>query len=132
MDRVYLENMIRAFQRYGDQKFNSLYQVITTTKANKLLQGLRGIQNVYTQQQPLIKSILADLVRRRGGPRNGIRFGDGFAYSGNIVVYGLNGITFQEARAVQELNRELGTKITIGGCLLWNTDSFIDYVMAHK
>ena len=31
---------------------------------------------------------------------------DGFVYSNNIVVYGLNGITFQEARAVQELNRE--------------------------
>ena len=35
-------------------------------------------------------------------------------------------------RAVQELNRELGTKITIGGCMLWNADSFVDYVVAHK
>ena len=62
----------------------------------------------------------------------GVRMNDGFVYSNNIVVYGLNGITFQEARAVQELNRELGTKISIGGCMLWNADSFVDYVMAHK
>ena len=36
----------------------------------------------------------------------GVRTNEGFVYSNNIVVYGLNGITFQEARAVQELNRE--------------------------
>ena len=44
---------------------------------------------------------------------------DGFVYSNNIVVYGLNGITFQEARAVQELNRE-GT-VTDGFSLAYNT-----------
>jgi hypothetical protein len=74
---------------------------------------------------------LTDLIKRTRS-RSGVKFADGFSYSNNIVVYGLNGITFQEAKAIQDLNKEFGTKITIGGCMLWNTDSFVDYVLSHK
>ena len=38
MDRVYLENMIKAFQRYGDAKFPSLYEESRAEKTNKLFQ----------------------------------------------------------------------------------------------
>ena len=38
MDRVYLENMIKAFQRYGDGKFPSLYDESRAEKSNKLFQ----------------------------------------------------------------------------------------------
>ena len=71
MDRVHLENMIKAFQRYGDGKFPSLYEESRAEKSNKLFQGLRGVQNVYSQHQPLIKTLLTDLIKRRGGGRQG-------------------------------------------------------------
>ena len=35
MDRVYLENMVKAFQRYGDGKFPNLHEESKAEKSNK-------------------------------------------------------------------------------------------------
>ena len=84
---------------------------------------------MYTQHQPLLKSILEELIR--GRLRSNSFPSLGSQYDGKIstvVAFIIGGITYEEAHAVYLLNSTLKTQILLGGTSLLNSQSFIEQV----
>lgn len=101
--------------------------------AQKIVQGVKGVENTLTQFCPSLHDIIGDL--RRG---NKLKETD-FAFVGQryrdeppkkIVVYIVGGVTYEEALVVDQFNRleRDSCKIIIGGSSIHNFKSFKDEV----
>lgn len=101
----------------------------TRNITGKLFKGLKGVENVYTQHQPLLKQILEDLAKGRLKPQQFPYLGG--SYEGRVstvVVFIIGGFTYEEAAAVHQLNASLGLQILLGGTSTLNSRQFLDQV----
>ncbi|CAG2114366.1 unnamed protein product [Medioppia subpectinata] len=95
----------------------------------KMIKGLKGVENIYTQHSPLIKEIIEDLAKAKLKEVL-------YPYLGTIqlrekpqeiIVFMIGGTTYEESCAVYELNKSLmGVKILLGGTTVHNFKSFTD------
>uniref|UniRef100_A0A8C7ZG56 Vacuolar protein sorting-associated protein 45 n=1 Tax=Oryzias sinensis TaxID=183150 RepID=A0A8C7ZG56_9TELE len=110
--------------------------LITPTDAvsitKQFFKGLKGVENVYTQHQPLLHDTLDQLIKGRLKDSQ-------FPYLGasslrdrpqDIMVFIIGGATYEEALTVYNLNRNTpGVRIVLGGSTIQNTKSFLEEVM---
>lgn len=99
----------------------------------QFLKGLKGIENVYTQHQPLLQETLDQLIKGKLKDSQ-------YPYLGpntlrdrpqDIIVFLIGGATYEEALAVFNLNRSNpGVRIVLGGTTIHNTRSFLEEVTA--
>ena len=97
----------------------------------KMIKGFKGVENIYTQHKPELKEIIEDLYR---GKLKEIVYP--FMGSilqrerpGELIVFVIGGITYEESKTVHELNTSLpGMKILLGGSSIHNSSSFLDEV----
>ncbi|NXG03477.1 VPS45 protein, partial [Sakesphorus luctuosus] len=90
----------------------------------QFLKGLKGIENVYTQHQPLLQETLDQLIKGKLKDSQ-------YPYLGpntlrdrpqDIVVFLIGGATYEEALTVYNLNRSNpGVRIVLGGTTIHNT-----------
>ncbi|XP_054160792.1 vacuolar protein sorting-associated protein 45-like [Oppia nitens] len=95
----------------------------------KMIKGLKGVENIYTQHSPVLKEILEDLIK---GKLKEVLY----PYLGTIqlrdkpqeiIVFMIGGTTYEESCVVNELNRTFsGVKILLGGTTVHNFKSFMD------
>ncbi|XP_077175410.1 vacuolar protein sorting-associated protein 45 [Paroedura picta] len=99
----------------------------------QFLKGLKGVENVYTQHQPLLHETLDQLIKGKLKDSQ-------YPYLGpstlrdrpqDIIVFMIGGATYEESLAVYNLNRSTpGVRIVLGGTFIHNTKSFLEEVSA--
>ncbi|KAK2518147.1 Vps45 [Columba guinea] len=128
--------LVSAVVEYGGKRVRgsdlfSPKDAVAITK--QFLKGLKGVENVYTQHQPLLHETLDQLIK--GKLRD-----SQFPYLGpntlrdrpqDIIVFIIGGATYEEALTVYNLNRSTaGVRIVLGGTTIHNTRSFLEEVTA--
>uniref|UniRef100_A0A3Q3XIM9 Vacuolar protein sorting-associated protein 45 n=1 Tax=Mola mola TaxID=94237 RepID=A0A3Q3XIM9_MOLML len=126
--------MVKSVVEYGGKRVRGS-DLITATDAvaitKQFFKGLSGVENVYTQHQPLLHDTLDQLIKGRLKDSQ-------FPYLGasslrdrpqDIIVFVIGGATFEEALTVYNLNRSTpGVRIVLGGNRIHNTRSFLEEV----
>uniref|UniRef100_A0A672FGF9 Vacuolar protein sorting-associated protein 45 n=1 Tax=Salarias fasciatus TaxID=181472 RepID=A0A672FGF9_SALFA len=121
--------MVQAVVEYGGKRVRGS-DLITPTDAvaitKQFFKGLKGVENVYTQHQPLLHDTLDQLIKGRLKDSQ-------FPYLGasslrdrpqDILVFVIGGATYEEALTVYNLNRSTpGVRIVLGGSSIHNTKS---------
>uniref|UniRef100_A0A3P9KNZ7 Vacuolar protein sorting-associated protein 45 n=1 Tax=Oryzias latipes TaxID=8090 RepID=A0A3P9KNZ7_ORYLA len=127
--------MVQAVVEYGGKRIRGS-DLITPTDAvsitKQFFKGLKGVENVYTQHQPLLHDTLDQLIKGRLKDSQ-------FPYLGasslrdrpqDIMLFIIGGATYEEALTVYNLNRNTpGVRIVLGGSTIQNTKSFLEEVM---
>lgn len=98
-------------------------------KARTLARGLKGVENVYTQHQPLLAQTIESIVRGRlrdiDYPFVGNHFQQGRPQ--DVVIFMVGGTTYEEARSVHLVNAtQTGIRIFLGGTVVQNSTSFLN------
>lgn len=128
--------MVKSVVEYGGKRVRGS-DLITPTDAvaitKQFFKGLKGVENVYTQHQPLLHDTLDQLIKGRLKDSQ-------FPYLGasslrdrpqDIVVFMIGGAMYEEALTVYNLNRSTpGVRIVLGGSSIHNTKSFLEEVMS--
>lgn len=126
--------MVQSMVEYGGKRVRGS-DLITPTDAvaitKQFFKGLKGVENVYTQHQPLLQETLDQLIKGRLKDSQ-------FPYLGpstlrdrpqDIIVFIIGGATYEEALTVYNLNRTMpGVRIVLGGTTIHNTKSFLEEV----
>lgn len=119
----------------GDLLGTSADSVKMFTK--KMIKGLKGVENIYTQHVPRLKEILDELIKGRLKPSNYPYHGTvqlGEAKPREVIVYIIGGTTYEESLIVHNLNcntnnsNPYGTSILLGSCSVHNMSSFMEEV----
>lgn len=91
-----------------------------------------GVENVYTQHEPVLISTLQNLVKGKLGTReypivrrNHQATGD-TGDADAVLVYMVGGVTYEEGAAVAEWNRTNATKVVLAGSTVHNSTSFLE------
>uniref|UniRef100_A0A665U0Y2 Vacuolar protein sorting-associated protein 45 n=1 Tax=Echeneis naucrates TaxID=173247 RepID=A0A665U0Y2_ECHNA len=125
---------VQSVVEYGGKRVRGS-DLITPTDAvaitKQFFKGLKGVENVYTQHQPLLHDTLDQLIKGRLKDSQ-------FPYLGasslrdrpqDIIVFLIGGATYEEALTVYNLNRSsTGVRIVLGGSSIHNTKSFLEEV----
>ncbi|KAJ8446901.1 hypothetical protein Cgig2_013202 [Carnegiea gigantea] len=104
--------------------------------ARNMARGLKGVENVYTQHQPLLFQTMESISKGR------LRDVD-YPYVGNhyqqarpqdVVIFIVGGTTYEEARSVALLNStNSGIRFILGGTAILNSKRFLkDLEEAHR
>ncbi|XP_032991749.1 vacuolar protein sorting-associated protein 45 [Lacerta agilis] len=128
--------LVSAVVEYGGKRVRgsdlfSSKDAVAITK--QFLKGLKGVENVYTQHQPLLHETLDQLIKGKLKDNQ-------YPYLGpstlrdrpqDIIVFMIGGATYEEALTVYNLNRTTpGVRIVLGGTTIHNTKSFLEEVSA--
>ncbi|KFU89353.1 Vacuolar protein sorting-associated protein 45 [Chaetura pelagica] len=131
-----LRKLVPAVLEYGGKRVRgselfSPKDAVAITK--QFLKGLKGVENVYTQHQPLLQETLDQLIKGKLKESQ-------FPYLGpntlrdrpqDIIVFIIGGATYEEALTVFNLNRSNpGVRVVLGGTTIHNTKSFLEEVTA--
>ena len=99
----------------------------------RIQRGLKGVENVYTQHSPILLSTLEMLIRGKLPT-------DQYPYLDNqgptprekpqdIIVFIAGGTTYEEARAVAQINASTpGVRVVLGGTEVLNSSTFLRQV----
>lgn len=96
--------------------------------ARNMARGLKGVENVYTQHQPLLFQTMESIVKGRlrdvEYPFIGNHFQQGRPQ--DVVIFIVGGTTYEEARSVALQNyANTGTRFILGGSLILNSKRFL-------
>eukprot|EP00891_Asterochloris_glomerata_P009321 jgi/Astpho2/9321/fgenesh1_pm.00142_%23_3_t len=122
----------RVADLFSDRTFSSRFATLAK-------QNLKGVENVYTQHTPLLTQTLESLVKGRLRDTDYATVGAAAAAPGVtrppkfVVVFIVGGTTYEEARAVAELNAQgekhegwpAGVKFLLGGSSVQNSRTFM-------
>ncbi|XP_069040947.1 vacuolar protein sorting-associated protein 45 [Lepisosteus oculatus] len=131
-----LRKMVQSVVEYGGKRVRGS-DLVTPTDAvaitKQFFKGLKGVENVYTQHQPLLQETLDQLMKARLKDSQ-------YPYLGpstlrdrpqDIIVFLIGGATYEEALTVYNLNRTTpGVRVVLGGTTIHNTKSFLEEVTA--
>lgn len=109
-------------QREGG--FNQYYLLVCT-------QGLKGVENVFTQHSCLLKELLDDIFKGRTiDPLYPCYASEPYRRAPQeVIVFVIGGCTYEEALAVHAQN-VAGNHCILGGTTIHNSQSFLREVMA--
>ncbi|XP_044305169.1 vacuolar protein sorting-associated protein 45 [Varanus komodoensis] len=128
--------LVPAVVEYGGKRVRgsdlfSSKDAVAITK--QFLKGLKGVENVYTQHQPLLHETLDLLVKGKLKDSQYPYLGPSILRDRpqDIIVFIIGGATYEEALTVYNLNRTTpGVRIVLGGTIIHNTRSFLEEVSA--
>ncbi|GIY20911.1 vacuolar protein sorting-associated protein 45 [Caerostris darwini] len=121
-----LVRMVKAVLEFSGNK-GGRSDLFTTENVRaftkRVIKGLKGVENIYTQHTPLLKEILEDIIKGKlketsypylSGTQLRERPQD-------IIVFYIGGATYEESLTVHQLNRQsLGVRILLGGTTIHN------------
>ncbi|XP_074113197.1 vacuolar protein sorting 45 [Cotesia typhae] len=117
-----------------NQRQSNLFDREAVAKiTKKLFKGLSGVENIYTQHNPLLSETLEDLIKGKLNTQT-------FPYLGQItmtkriqdvIVFIIGGATYEESLAVHNLNKQNpSVKIILGGTTVHNFESFCNEIIS--
>lgn len=97
----------------------------------RLAQGLKGVENVFTQHSCLLKELLDDIFKGRTiDPLYPCYASEPYRRAPQeVIVFVIGGCTYEEALAVHAQN-VAGNHCILGGTTIHNSQSFLREVMA--
>ena len=97
-----------------------------------IVQGLADVENVLTQHEPLLQSVLHDAAKGKLKDQAFPAVGPVGRYSGTIVFM-VGGATFEEAKCVAQMNAQdpANPAVYLGGTSIHNSASFLKEVAKH-
>ena len=103
------------------------------SRAQRIVGGIKGVDNVYTQHQPLLATTVDNLVKGKGREADYPYVGPALGPKDrpqDVVIFVVGGATYEEARAVAAMNaaaKREGThqRFLLGGTTLLNSASFL-------
>ncbi|XP_062159315.1 vacuolar protein sorting-associated protein 45 homolog isoform X2 [Alnus glutinosa] len=110
----------RTGDLYGNRDFLNI--------ARNMARGLKGVENVYTQHQPLLfqtmESIIKGRMRDVDYPYVGNHFQQGRPQE--VVIFIVGGTTYEESRSVALQNASnSGIRFVLGGSVVLNSKRFL-------
>ncbi|XP_043931114.1 vacuolar protein sorting-associated protein 45 [Protopterus annectens] len=128
--------LVSAVIEYGGKRVRgsdllSPKDAVAITK--QFFKGLKGVENVYTQHQPLLQEILDQLIKGKLKDSQYPYLGPSILRDRpqDIIVFIIGGATYEEALVVYNLNRTMpGVRIVLGGTTVHNTKTFLEEVVA--
>lgn len=97
-------------------------------RARNMARGLKGVENVYTQHQPLLYQTIESIVKGRLRDVDYPFVGNNFQHvrPQDVVIFIVGGSTYEEARTVAMQNAaNTGTRVILGGSVVLNSASFL-------
>ncbi|KAH7447578.1 hypothetical protein KP509_01G112400 [Ceratopteris richardii] len=97
-------------------------------RARNMARGLKGIENVYTQHQPLLYQTIESIVKGRLRDVDYPFIGNHFQHGRpqDVVIFIIGGSTYEEARTVALQNASNnGTRVILGGSVVLNSAKFL-------
>ncbi|GLT46523.1 hypothetical protein SLA2020_202690 [Shorea laevis] len=96
--------------------------------ARNMARGLKGVENVYTQHQPLLFQIMESITKGRlrdvDYPYVGNHFQQGRPQ--DVVIFIVGGTTYEESRSVALQNASnSGIRFILGGSVVLNSERFL-------
>ena len=101
----------------------------------RLFKGLKGVENLYTQHEPLLNDILTSLMKGKLNESdyptiemfsNLTRLSQMGAKCRDIIVFYVGGCTYEESLCVHLLNRKkTGFHVLLGGTSILNSRAFL-------
>jgi len=129
--------LIRELLIFADRKSDTVTtgDLLSTENmksfTKKMIKGMKGVENIYTQHSPLVKEMAEELARGRLRTTQ-------FPYMGtvqlqdrprDIIIFVVGGATYEESLAIHNLNSALqGVRIVLGSSNIHNFRSFVDDV----
>mmetsp|Transcript_14048 Transcript_14048/g.50458 ORF Transcript_14048/g.50458 Transcript_14048/m.50458 type:complete len:188 (+) Transcript_14048:1411-1974(+) len=100
------------------------------SRASKLVGGLKGAENVYTQHQPLLVQTLEAFAKGKSRdeyPSVSTEFElRDSKPPQHLLVFIIGGVTYEEARYVAQVNEaNQGFQVTLGGTSILNSKMFV-------
>ncbi|XP_073282727.1 vacuolar protein sorting-associated protein 45 homolog [Primulina huaijiensis] len=92
-----------------------------------MARGLKGVENVYTQHQPLLFQTMENIVKGRLRDIDYPYVGNHFqqARPQEVVIFIVGGTTYEEARSVALLNStNSGIRFILGGTAVLNSKRY--------
>lgn len=118
-----------ASKGQGDGSSDLLSADNVKSFTKKMIKGLKGVENIYTQHSPLVADVVEELRRSRLKATN-------YPYLGTvqlnerpreIIVFVIGGTTYSEVLALQA---SAGTRVVLGASCVHNSQSFLREVAA--
>lgn len=114
-----------------NQTQTDLLSTVNEVFKKRIIKGLKGIENIYTQHTPILREIIEDLARGRLKVNNFPYLTEdrsqGTEKPTDIIIFMVGGTTYEEALHVDALNRSLpGVRIILGSTCIHNLASFLD------
>eukprot|EP00005_Dracoamoeba_jomungandri_P004389 CAMPEP_0174258166 /NCGR_PEP_ID=MMETSP0439-20130205/7217_1 /TAXON_ID=0 /ORGANISM="Stereomyxa ramosa, Strain Chinc5" /LENGTH=551 /DNA_ID=CAMNT_0015341577 /DNA_START=58 /DNA_END=1709 /DNA_ORIENTATION=- len=126
-DSLTLINSLHGSARAKEQMQGNLFESSTFLKiASRSIRGLKGVSNIYTQHDPILKSTVENLI---AGKLKESDYPFVSAKSDTcptkIVVFMVGGATYEEACALDKISKQSNVSIILGGSTIHNSKSFI-------
>lgn len=131
----YLTKLVHNVMEYGgtharqSDLFGTQDAVVKITKT--FFKGLSGVENVYTQHNPLLKETLEELIKGKLKESAFPYLGSGqlMRRPQDIIVFIVGGATYEESLTVHQLNKNnFGVRIVLGGTAIHNSNSFFEEI----
>lgn len=89
--------------------------------------GLNGVENVYTQHQPVLSNILESISKGKLKDSTFPVISGSAATSkpNEVIIFIVGGATYEESCKVSEFNASNNTKVILGGSCIHNSTSFL-------
>jgi len=144
--------LIKALLQYGGTRHRTgdlFGNKSFLSRASSMAKGLKGVDNVYTQHQPLLCSIVEQAARGKLSATDYPFLGPTLHANAakervhDVIVFIVGGSTYEEAKAVEALNRNEGggggggggggvpsglgsVRVVLGGSAVLNSAAFFD------
>ncbi|WCJ43420.1 vacuolar protein sorting 45 [Euphorbia peplus] len=110
----------RTGDLYGNRDFLNI--------ARNMARGLKGVENVYTQHQPLLLQTMESIIKNRmkdvDYPFVGNHYQQGRPQ--DVIIFMVGGTTYEESRAVSLQNAtNSGVRFMLGGSSILNSKRFL-------
>ena len=89
--------------------------------------GLKGVDNVYTQHEPLLAETLDLLIKGKLKDTSHpfTTMSNAREKPQDVIVFIIGGATFEEAAKVAEINASGAARVVLGSTFIHNSDSFL-------
>ncbi|VDM03597.1 unnamed protein product [Schistocephalus solidus] len=135
-------DLFSAVKQAGLQTVNPSVTNATNTVTSltkRFVKGRKGVENIYTQHEPLVIDILRELIRGQLKESsfpllecaNGFSSCPQSSSTKNVIVFIIGGATYEESFALQKLMKSApGVTILLGSSFIHNSESFLREVRA--
>ncbi|KAL6527509.1 vacuolar protein sorting-associated protein 45 [Orobanche gracilis] len=96
--------------------------------ALNMARGLKGVENVYTQHQPLLSQTMESVIKGRLRDMDYPYVGNHFQHARpqDVIIFIVGGTTYEEARSVSLQNAtNSGIRFILGGSAILNSQRFL-------
>ncbi|XP_074596287.1 vacuolar protein sorting 45 [Brevipalpus obovatus] len=127
-----IQNLVNFYESMNQNQTADLLATVNEVFKKKIIKGLKGVENIYTQHEPPLAELIRDISKGR------LKYSSypslteeiqsqNIEKPNDIIIFQIGGTTYEEASHIDMLNRSLpGIRIILGSTCIHNFASFLD------